>query len=65
MAFGTREFQSLAKLQARAMGMPDLPVILIQHPLGGIPVEQALEKAAGVIEEVAVCVQERMAAGKT
>jgi hypothetical protein len=65
VAFGTKEFQSLAKLQARAMGMPDLPVILIQHPLGGIPVEQALEKAQTVVDDVASCVQERMSAGVT
>ena len=45
------------------MGMPDLPVVLIPHPLGGIPVEQALTKAHEVVEEVATCVRERMAAG--
>ncbi len=63
MAFGTQAFQGLATLQAKAMGMPDLPVVLIPHPLGGIPVEQALAKAHDVAEEVAVCVRERMAAG--
>ena len=63
MAFGTEAFRGLATLQARAMGMPDLPVVLIPHPLGGIPVEQALTKAHEVVDEVAACVRERMAAG--
>ena len=62
MAFGTQAFQGLATLQARAMGMPDLRVVLIPHPLGGIPVEQACANAHEVVEEVAVCVRERMAA---
>ncbi len=43
--------------------MPDLPVVLIPHPLGGIPVEQALTKAHEVVEEVAVSVRERMMVG--
>ena len=63
MAFGTEAFRGLATLQAKAMGMPDLPVVLIPHPLGGISVEQALAKAHEVVDEVAACVRERMAAG--
>jgi hypothetical protein len=63
VAFGTEAFRGLATLQAKAMGMPDLPVVLIPHPLGGIPVEQALAKAHNVVDEVATCVRERMAAG--
>ena len=61
VAFGTRAFQSLAKLQSKAMGFPDLALVLIDHPLGGIPVEQARAKAEAVAEAVAACMQERMA----
>lgn len=46
------------------MGLPDLPVVLIPHPLGGIPVDQAIAKTDAVIEAVATHVQERMKAGQ-
>ena len=62
IAFGTRAFESLAKLQAKAMGLPDLPLVLIEHPLGGIPAEQALAKARASAEQVGAMVRERMAA---
>jgi hypothetical protein len=62
IAFGTKAFESLAKLQAKAMGLPDLPIILIEHPLGGIPAEQAVAKAQAIAEQVGTRVRERMAA---
>ena len=62
IAFGTKAFESLAKLQAKAMGLPDLPIILIEHPLGGIPAEQAIAKARTIAEQVGTRVRERMAA---
>jgi hypothetical protein len=62
IAFGTKAFESLAKLQAKAMGLPDLPIVMIEHPLGGIPAEQAIAKAQAIAEQVAAQVQERMAA---
>lgn len=34
----------LARLQARAMGYPDLRIIVIEHPLGGIEPDEVLAK---------------------
>ncbi len=48
----TNEFESLARLQARAMGFPDLRIITIQHPLGGITPAEAEAKAVGTIDQV-------------
>lgn len=48
----TNEFQSLARLQARAMGYPNLRLVTIQHPLGGIPQSEAEAKAAGTVDDL-------------
>jgi hypothetical protein len=40
-------------MQAKAAGYPDLRIIVIPHPLGGIPKEAALAKAAAAVEAVA------------
>ena len=61
VAFGTEAFRSLALLQAKAMGVPDLAIALVDHPLGGIPEEEAIAKAGAIAEDVAARVQERMA----
>lgn len=34
----------LARLQARAMGYPDLRIVVIEHPLGGIEPDEVLAK---------------------
>ena len=36
VVMGTKEFESLATLEARNRGLADLPLALIPHPLGGI-----------------------------
>lgn len=42
---GTDAFSRLAALQSRAMGHPDLAVVLVEHPLGGIDPDEVREKA--------------------
>lgn len=39
-------FMKLAQTQARTFGVPDLPLLRIPHPLGGIDVEQVKGRAA-------------------
>jgi hypothetical protein len=41
----TSEFKALSELQARAMGYPNLRIVTIQHPLGGMPADEAILKA--------------------
>ncbi len=41
----TDEFEGLFKLEAEQRGAPDLPYIVISHPLGGIQPEVVQEKA--------------------
>ena len=49
---GTKEFETLATLEARNRGLADLPLVLIPHPLGGIREEEVVRKAELVIEAV-------------
>ena len=52
VVMGTKEFETLAVLEARNRGLADLPLALIPHPLGGIHEEEVVLKAELVIEAV-------------
>ena len=52
VVMGTKEFESLATLEARNRGLAELPLALIPHPLGGIHEEEVLKKADLAIETV-------------
>ena len=52
VVMGTKEFETLATLEARNRGLADLPLALIPHPLGGIRDEEVIRKAELVIEAV-------------
>ena len=53
----TDAFVRLAALQARSMGHPDLAVVVVPHPLGGIEPDEVLAKveaaARAVVDVVA------------
>ena len=49
---GTKEFETLATLEARNRGLADLPLALIPHPLGGIREEEVVRKADLAIDIV-------------
>ena len=39
-------FMKLGTAQAKVFGVPDLPLLKIQHPLGGLDMEKVKERAA-------------------
>lgn len=39
-------FMKLGKAQAKVFGVPDLPLLEIKHPLGGLSMDQVRERAA-------------------
>ena len=39
-------FMKLGTAQAKVFGVPDLPLLQITHPLGGLAMEQVRERAA-------------------
>jgi hypothetical protein len=45
-------FLKLGKNQARVFGVPDLPLLLIPHPLGGLSLEQVEGRAQHAIPQV-------------
>jgi hypothetical protein len=50
---GTDEFVELARLESRNRGLPDLPLALVPHPLGGIGEAEVLRKVDGAVDAVA------------
>jgi hypothetical protein len=51
-------FVKLAKTQARVLGIPDLPLMLIPHPLGGLSLDKVQERANVAIPQVADLIRE-------
>ncbi len=39
-------FMKLGKAQAKVFGVPDLPLLEIKHPLGGLSMDKVRERAA-------------------
>jgi len=49
---GTHEFRPLALAEARAKGLPDLAVVTVPHPIGGVAEELVAGKAMTAVDEV-------------
>jgi hypothetical protein len=49
----TTTFEGLARNAARDLGMPTLPLIVIQHPLGGLRIEEVSSRVRGAAEQLA------------
>jgi hypothetical protein len=47
---GTDEFESLGRLESKARGIPDLPIAITKHPIGGLKPDQVRAKAAAMVE---------------
>ncbi|MCZ6645245.1 MAG: hypothetical protein O7B79_03305 [SAR324 cluster bacterium] len=45
-------FINLGREESRNLGMPDLPLAIIKHPLGGEPEEVVRQRAADALEQV-------------
>jgi hypothetical protein len=45
-------FLNLGRNQSRVFGVPDLPLLLIPHPLGGLSLEQVEGRAQHAIPQV-------------
>lgn len=49
----TTAFERLAHHEAHTLGMQDLPIVVIDHPLGGEPPERVAEKAVRAVAGLA------------
>lgn len=45
-------FRALGRNQARVFGAPELPLLMIPHPLGGLSLEQVAGRAQAAIPQV-------------
>jgi hypothetical protein len=43
--FASTAFEQLARVQSAAMGLPELPRLVVPHPVGGTPADVAIAKA--------------------
>jgi hypothetical protein len=60
---GTDEFESLARLESKARGLPSLPVVITKHPIGGLKPEQVAARAGELLDGVTAAVVQPVAAG--
>jgi hypothetical protein len=54
----TDEFTPLGKMEAQALRMPSLPMVIIPHPVGGLKPEEVAEKARVASQEVVSVLQQ-------
>lgn len=52
-------FMKLGTAQARVFGVPDLPLLQIQHPLGGLSIEKVRERAAIALPQLIKVIREK------
>jgi len=52
-------FVKLGQSQARVFGVPDLPLIEIPHPLGGLAIDQVKARADHAIPQFAKLLKEK------
>lgn len=52
VVLGTDAFASLARTAAQALGRPHLPLILVDHPIGGVAPSAVAARAEAVVDDV-------------
>ncbi len=52
-------FLKLGKTQARVFGVPDLPLVMIPHPLGGLTLDEVKGRAGVAIPQVVNLIREQ------
>jgi hypothetical protein len=52
-------FMKLGRAQARVFGVPDLPLLEIRHPLGGLNMDKVRERASMALPQLLQLVKEK------
>ena len=52
-------FMKLGTAQAKVFGVPDLPLLKIQHPLGGLNMDRVIERAAVALPQLIKVVRQK------
>jgi hypothetical protein len=53
-------FQKLGQTQAKIFGVPDLPLLIIQHPLGGLDIDSVKARADVAAPQLVKVIEERV-----
>ncbi|HEV8519915.1 MAG TPA: hypothetical protein VGQ54_15180 [Burkholderiales bacterium] len=53
-------FEKLGRAQARVFGVPDLPLVMIRHPLGGLELDDVRARAQEAVPAVVDLLRGRM-----
>jgi hypothetical protein len=48
----THAFEALAKIEREAFGAPDHPVLVVQHPIGTVKIEEVNKKADAAFDKL-------------
>ena len=56
-------FEKLGQAQAKVFGAPDLPLVMIQHPLGGIQLEEVRARAQQALPKVLALIESAVKGG--
>jgi hypothetical protein len=54
-------FMKLGTAQAKVFGVPDLPLLKIQHPLGGLNMDKVRERASVALPQLMQLMKEKQA----
>jgi hypothetical protein len=53
-------FEKLGRAQARVFGVPDLPLVMIRHPLGGLELDDVRARAQEAVPAIVDLLRGRM-----
>jgi hypothetical protein len=48
----SNRFETLARATATGLGMPNLPLVIVPHPIGGISAAEVIAKADSIVDKV-------------
>ena len=56
----SKPFLQLGRTQSRVLGVPDLPLIVVEHPLGGISMDDVKARADAALPGLLEMLRERV-----
>ncbi len=64
MTFITNAFTALAKSEKEAFGAPDHPVLVVQHPIGTVKIDEVNKRAEAALDQLVEILLEPSAKAK-
>jgi hypothetical protein len=45
-------FRPIAKYESEGLGLPELPLAIVEYPMGGVPTEEAVQRAHRAFSQI-------------